>query len=342
MRLNYNKIDDFQLAKHSSSNKYTFIITPNLYGKTRRYTISSFGLGFLFVLGCVFVVGTVILSVSYIGLLASYNKSKEDLALLQDINKEQQIQLSDMDEMVKDVNQKLEYLDLLEDKIQIVINESSSQLTTDESELVAEIDAKLYDIKMNTAVGGGVGGLSYYVSDVSMSDLDISDSLRNIKVLLSDADTRISEESENYTDLSFEVSEYDRLSNRYPHSNPLPDTEYRISQHFEYRSYPRVEFHSGCDLACDYDSPIHPVAKGTVTFAGYQGELGYCVYIDHGNGYVSVYAHMCEVYTYQGAEVNVDDIIGGVGSTGYSTGNHLHLEIRENGTKVDPELFIEL
>lgn len=341
MKLNYNKVDDFQLAKHSSAPKYTFIITPNSYGKTRKFTISSFWLNNLLVLGVVFVFGSILLLTSYVGLLSSYNKSKEDLATLQSINKEQQMQLSDMNEMVKDVQQKLDYLDLLEDKIQIVINESSSQLTSEDSALVAEIDAKLEDLRMNYAVGGTGSNLSYYVANAAMDEFDVTQELKDIKTTLSDADTKISEQSKNYTDLSVEVEEYDRLSNRYPHANPLPGTDYHISQYFEYRAYPRVEFHSGYDLACDYGSPIHPVAKGTVTFAGYQGELGYCVYVDHGNGYVSVYAHMGEIYTYQGAEVNVDDVIGGVGSTGYSTGNHLHIEIRENGTRVDPGNFIE-
>lgn len=344
MRLFKKKNDEYEFAKHSSSVRYTFIVTSNSEAKTRRFTISSFWLNHLLICTFIIIICAVLVLVSYINLLSAYEKTKEDLVTLQAINNEQQIQLYDMTELAKDVEEKLIYLDLLETKVQTIINESSMELSAEEELLVAEIDSKLEQMRETMAVGGNsnYSGLNYYVANASADDLNITSELEIIKNSLSHIEVDVSEESDNYIDLAENVEEYDRLTNRTPHHNPLPEGSYRISQYFEYRVYPRVEFHSGMDLAAPAGTEIQPVAKGTVIYSGWLSEYGYTVRIDHGNGYESLYAHMLGTNCYAGQEVTVDDIIGYVGSTGYSTGNHLHLEIRVDGVRVDPLDYIDL
>ena len=92
-------------------------------------------------------------------------------------------------------------------------------------------------------------------------------------------------------------------------------------------------FHSGVDLAANQGSPIYAIAAGTVTVATYGEANGYYVSLSHGNGYGRVYAHMTQ-YVSQG------EIIGYVGSTGWSTGPHLHFEIHKNGQTVNPMEYI--
>ena len=102
--------------------------------------------------------------------------------------------------------------------------------------------------------------------------------------------------------------------------------------------------HKGCDIPAPGGTNIHSVEKGVVVEASgnnsWNGGYGNYVMISHGNGYVSLYAHCSKVYVKVGQYVEKGDVIAAVGTTGSSTGNHLHLEMRINGTRVDPELYV--
>lgn len=102
----------------------------------------------------------------------------------------------------------------------------------------------------------------------------------------------------------------------------------------------RVSTHTGLDIAAPYGTAIKAVADGTVTFAAYSGSYGYLVKIDHGNGVETWYGHTSKMYVKAGEKVNAGDTIAAVGSTGNSTGNHLHLEIRINGKHVNPQKYL--
>ncbi len=95
-------------------------------------------------------------------------------------------------------------------------------------------------------------------------------------------------------------------------------------------------FHAGLDIAAKTGTPIAASRPGTVTKASWGGSYGYVVYLDHGDGSQSRYAHQSQLNVRVGQYVNQGDIIGYVGSTGASTGPHLHFEIRFNGRSVDP------
>jgi murein DD-endopeptidase MepM/ murein hydrolase activator NlpD len=95
-------------------------------------------------------------------------------------------------------------------------------------------------------------------------------------------------------------------------------------------------FHAGVDVAAPTGTPIAATKSGTVVKAGWGGSYGYVVYIDHGDGTQTRYAHMSKIKVAVGTYVNQRDIIGLVGTTGASTGPHLHFEIRFEGRSVDP------
>ena len=99
-------------------------------------------------------------------------------------------------------------------------------------------------------------------------------------------------------------------------------------------------FHTGLDLATSTGTPIYASASGTVKFAGTQGGYGKLVIIDHGNGYQTYYAHCSAIYVTAGQNVNQGDNISAVGSTGNSTGPHVHFEIRYNGSTLNPQNYI--
>ena len=113
-----------------------------------------------------------------------------------------------------------------------------------------------------------------------------------------------------------------------------------ISSRFGSRGGSRSSVHTGLDISTSSGTGIRPVAAGTVTYAGYRGSYGNLLIIDHGNGVQSYYAHCSALYVSAGQTVGAGTVIGAVGSTGNSTGPHLHLEIRINGSPVNPQNYI--
>jgi murein DD-endopeptidase MepM/ murein hydrolase activator NlpD len=94
--------------------------------------------------------------------------------------------------------------------------------------------------------------------------------------------------------------------------------------------------HEGVDLGASYGSPIHAAASGTVIWAGWLGGYGNLVVIDHGGGLSTAYGHQSHIAVSYGQHVEQGEVIGYVGSTGHSTGPHLHFEVRIDGSAVDP------
>lgn len=104
----------------------------------------------------------------------------------------------------------------------------------------------------------------------------------------------------------------------------------------------RMQIHDGLDLSVDHSSSVVSVAEGVVVTAGYLGAYGRAVIIDHGNGYETLYGHLSRITVKPGKRVCRGEKIGFVGSTGRSTGPHVHYEVRRDGKAVDPSPYVEL
>ena len=113
-----------------------------------------------------------------------------------------------------------------------------------------------------------------------------------------------------------------------------------ITSRFGHMSGIRSGAHTGTDIACPQGTPIQAVASGTVIFAEWSGSYGNLIKVSHGNGVETWYAHCSELYGTVGQQVNAGDAIAAVGSTGNSTGNHLHLEVRLNGKALNPQNYL--
>ncbi len=118
---------------------------------------------------------------------------------------------------------------------------------------------------------------------------------------------------------------------------PLPKGRFKVSSY-----YGDGRNHKGVDLCANRGVPIYAAASGTVTYAGWRNDYGYNIIIDHGNGLQTRYAHASVLYVSKGTKVSQGDVIAAVGSTGNSTGNHLHFEVIVNGTRVNPAPYINL
>ena len=143
---------------------------------------------------------------------------------------------------------------------------------------------------------------------------------------------------------------YDEYLNRLVHTVAFTPMGYprvsSLTSYFGYRSDPfntaSAEFHPGIDFKGNRGDEAKCTATGRVVFAGRYGGYGNCVRIEHANNFETLYGHLSRITVKVGQEVTVGQKIGEVGSTGHSTGNHLHYEVRKNGKAVNPIKFLTL
>jgi len=116
-----------------------------------------------------------------------------------------------------------------------------------------------------------------------------------------------------------------------------------ISSYFGRRPDPfngHIARHTGIDIAVPLGTPVHAVAEGMVTFAGVRNGYGKVIEIDHGNGYMTRYAHNSKLIAHPGQRIRVGDVIADAGSTGRSTGSHVHFEVWYKGRVVNPLAYV--
>ena len=112
-----------------------------------------------------------------------------------------------------------------------------------------------------------------------------------------------------------------------------------ITSPYGYRVHPiwgTTIYHSGIDIGVDEGTPVHAADSGVIVWSGWMGGYGYAVVIDHGNGLSTLYGHNSELAVDEGQSVSKGQVVAYAGSTGNSTGPHVHFEVRENGDPVDP------
>ncbi|MEH1788728.1 peptidoglycan DD-metalloendopeptidase family protein [Nostoc sp.] len=161
---------------------------------------------------------------------------------------------------------------------------------------------------------------------------------KNLEVLIQQkvAEARATEEAQSKTNSRTSIIIRGTGVMAYPSDAPT-------SSPFGWRIHPILgyrRFHAGLDFAASYGSKIRAADSGKVIFAGWYGGYGRAVIIDHGNGLTTLYGHTSELYVTEGQAVERGQAIGAVGSTGFSTGPHLHFEVRRNGTPVNPTDYL--
>lgn len=126
---------------------------------------------------------------------------------------------------------------------------------------------------------------------------------------------------------------------------PATRSKLRITSPFGLRQDPfdgRFRAHSGIDIAAQHGAAIYSASAGKVVFAGRSGGYGNMIELDHGNGLRTRYAHLSRILARPGSAVATGEIIGEAGSTGRSTGSHLHFEVRKHGEAQNPLTYFEI
>lgn len=185
----------------------------------------------------------------------------------------------------------------------------------------------------------GVGGAerSSFVSSV---DVPSSEKVLNLYMELDQMKRQLYIQSKSFDEILVLAKNKSNMLSSIPAIQPIPKGNYRmISSGFGYRRDPILgipKFHAGVDFAARRGTKLVSTGDGKVIFAGYKSGYGNTVIIDHGYGYQTIYAHCSKLLVKSGQLVKRGFPIGKVGSTGKSTGEHLHYEVVRNGRKVNP------
>lgn len=179
-------------------------------------------------------------------------------------------------------------------------------------------------------------------ADLSLGELSVQDS-RDYSTLVVRINNAVAESElrqQGLIDLWQRLSERESLVSSIPSTKPAMGW---ITSNFGYRSSPftggRV-MHAGLDIAGPTGTPITAPADGVVSFAGYDAGYGKMVSIDHGYGISTRFGHASQIYVKVGQKIKRGDPLAAIGSTGRSTGPHLHYEVRVNGQPVNPHKYI--
>ncbi|MDD5528397.1 MAG: M23 family metallopeptidase [bacterium] len=176
----------------------------------------------------------------------------------------------------------------------------------------------------------GVGGSKIQWSSIGVID-KLTESLQALK-------NRTDFVSQSFDELTHSINRTEKVLNATPSVWPAQGS---ITSNFGWRRMGgSSEFHSGMDIANNVGTPVLATAAGVITRVEDAGRLGLCVEIDHGFGYRTLYGHLSRTKVSLSKKVNRNEVIGYMGSTGRSTGPHLHYEVRVSGESSPPLNYI--
>lgn len=194
-------------------------------------------------------------------------------------------------------------------------------------------------LSSNTPVNGSnhdVGG-----SDLPVTSQDVSSLVSNTKQGLFSLVGDINALLENLSQSEAKIKEAERLRSITPTLWPI--ASHRITSGFGVRIDPftsRPSMHTGYDIDGEFNDPVYVTAAGKVIAAGYDDEHGNYIIVDHSRGIETEYMHLNKMLVKRGESVTKGQQIGLVGSTGRSTGSHLHYEVHKNGIQIDPKPYL--
>lgn len=177
-----------------------------------------------------------------------------------------------------------------------------------------------------------------YITQLSESEKKLNDEIEKYKIENAKLEAKLQELSSNIEDFQIQYTGGDMIW-------PIAKVGTYITSSYGNREHPIsgiIKLHQGIDIGnAGFGAPTVAALDGVVTYAGWLGSYGNCVMIYHGEGITTLYGHGQKVLTQKGASVKQGDLIMEVGSTGNSTGPHLHFEVRVNGRTVNPLQFVK-
>lgn len=242
-------------------------------------------------------------------------------------------------------------------KYQFLLIENIEQ--TSEEEIFSKIKEiavttyKMYAITVNDETITYVNSKEEAEGIINNMKEEYKENLEEINIAMQDVYTQNLEETKNTvevasameiakTELNEEIEEQEKIKSAtldgvYFKVRPVTGN---ITSRFGANESIRDHTHKGMDIAAPNGTSIKAAADGTITYSGWMGGYGNLIIISHENGIQTYYGHCSKLYAKKGTEVKAGDVIAAVGSTGNSTGNHLHFEIRKNGVQINPQKYL--
>ena len=310
----------------------------------------------------------IVFSCSGLAFAASKSSLQEDL---NDVKEEQ----DDLSKQMKQVEQDVKDVQAKVDSLTSQINESAEEIAATEKKIKKKeqemqeqetnLNARLRVMYKNGSIGFidvllGSGSISEFVSNIDIiqriykNDMNVLDTLKKEQEELKETKAELKKKRENLAaqkeedalkaeadKLTQEILSMTDTSSKYVGGEftwPCPSSTY-ITSSFGSRLHPILKtwiYHTGVDIGASSGNNILAAASGTVIMASWYGGYGNCVMIDHGGGIVTLYGHASSLCVSKGDTVSRGQVIAYVGSTGRSTGPHLHFEVRKNGEYVNP------
>lgn len=327
--------------------KYTFLVLSDRRGIVRRYVLSGPLLKALVIFGVVVGVVGLAAFTDYVGLLAQSIENKK----LRAENRQLRVQFEVVESKLASLESGLERVKSFTQKLELItgVNEENREikLAMGLQPRAAEAFDTMAEPIEERGPASFLGKEDAVFFEKAPLDIDNGELAR--------------EEVKDYASLSVRIERsvkesalreqgvlqlWETLSNRQsllratPNSKPAQGW---ITSRFGYRVDPmstRAALHQGVDIAAAPGAPVYAPADGVISFSGYDPGYGKLVSIDHGYGVVTRYGHNSQLFVVIGQKVKRGDVISAVGSTGKSTGVHLHYEVRVNGLPVDPMNYI--
>lgn len=340
---------------------YTLLIASNRHGETYKITIRSSWIKALGFLGFCVVLLAATACLDYVGLLLQANENR--ILKIENAALKKQFQVAE--EKLTGLEASLERIQNFTKKLNLITNVEDEERTL---KLTMTPGSRPGGIVQDTAaheppgnsVAAGSGGVArlpsseFMIRDPQPVDQPFADE-RNGEVGV------VRENARDYASLSVRIDRalknsqlreqgvlqlWDSLSERQSLLLATPSikpTRGWYTSRFGYRFDPftnRATMHAGLDMAAPPGTPVYAPADGVVSYVGHEAGYGKLVSIDHGYGVVTRFGHNSRVFVEQGQKVHRWDVISAVGSTGRSTGAHLHYEVRIHGIPIDPINYI--
>lgn len=274
---------------------------------------------------------------SFNNLEEDYLVKKRNLDILTDITTNQKNEIENLETAITEFEKRLQSITELETTVKSLVglDKSTSEEDNESNSKTTTTNESSSDQKRQSSITSSRGGDSLIrrnpnpLDEISNREFEIS----SISNMLQESQKELSVLIENVEK---------RLAYLEAKPNLFP-TEGRISSPFGYRNNPfgsGRELHTGIDISNWYGTTVTAAGSGVVTYAGYNGGYGKVIVIKHGYGYESIYAHNNKLLVKVGDRVEKGQKISEMGSTGRSTGPHLHFEIRLNSKPINPKTVL--
>jgi len=325
-------------------NVFTIMIVPHAETKVFTFRLSTIAFQALcYALVCLFLF-MIILARSYQTMVSNMWELQE----LRLVNREQRDQIEQLVQETTSLEQRMTILDELDKQVREMMELQSYRGGSSEGSSVAASSppalqrsgsevtiASATPPGAATAIGGPTLPATAAATVVSRAAISQA---RNALGTLGQINLKLGDQTKSLEEIRSALSE--SLAYLFAKPSGYPAFGY-ISSRFGYRNTMYGgDFHTGYDIAGRYGSPILATADGTVVFAGWAGTYGNMVEVEHAYGWSTVYGHCVKLAVKVGDRVKRGQVVGFIGSTGKSTGPHVHYEVRINGRAVNPRYYL--